>query len=42
MTHNLRIVNAMKEKFNGLEDRNKYVIELTNAGKKIVCKTSEL
>lgn len=36
------IVNAMKKKFKGLEDRDIYIMELTDAGKKIVCKASEL
>lgn len=35
------IVTAMK-KFNGLEDRDIYIMELTDAGKKIVCRASEL
>ena len=36
------IVDAMKEKFKWLEDRDIYIMELTDASKKIVCKASEL
>lgn len=36
------IVVAVKEKVKGLEDRDIYLSELTDAGKKIVCKASEL
>jgi hypothetical protein len=36
------IVAAVKEKFKGLEDRDIYLLELTDAGKKIICRASEL
>ena len=36
------IVFAMKEKFKGLEDRDIYILELTDTGKKIVCRASGL
>ena len=36
------IVAAAKEKFKGLEDRDIYLLELTDVGKKIICRASEL
>jgi len=36
------VVAAVKEKFRGLEDSDIFVLELTDAGKKPVCKASEL
>ncbi len=38
----LEVVAAAKEKFKGLEDRDIYLLELTDAGKKIICRGSEL
>jgi len=32
----------MKKKFKGLEERDIYILELTDAGKKMVCRASEL
>lgn len=36
------IVAAAKGKFKGLEDRDIYLLELTDAGKKIICRASGL
>lgn len=38
----LEIVAVMKEKFKGLEERDIYMLELGDAGKKIIYRASEL
>ena len=38
----LEIVNELKKTFKGIEDRDIYILELTEMGKKIICKASEI